>query len=156
MTGEMGQGAVKRLRKVLRRGRGKGFDSGEAFYEAFDAAISDVESSTMELPKDACGAPIHVGDAVSVERGEMFEDGRAEVLGVAVDRVFLETSLGRIVVCLSSRCKVSDAEDYENVVDEFAAYLWNRRFKGTKGDRETVLAYVDRLSKSMENLRSQP
>ena len=63
--------ALDKLREVVRCGQGHGFSSAKAYYKALDGCIAEIEREVserfMELPVDADGVPIHMGDTVEGE-----------------------------------------------------------------------------------------
>lgn len=79
--------SIRHLRNVLVKGRKYRFNSGAEFYEAMDKAIEGIEREIaehyMELPTDADGVPIKVGDECwDKDTAEGFEVSSIEWNGV--------------------------------------------------------------------------
>lgn len=60
--------ALDALRRAVKKGKAGAFPSGEAYYDAIDECIAEIEREVserfVELPVDAEGVPIRVGDTV--------------------------------------------------------------------------------------------
>lgn len=97
--------------------RKKGYFMGEgSFLDALETAIGDVDKYMMELPLDADGVPIRVGDVVySLTFG-----GEYEVLGVGDGVFFAKNKKGELAI-IASELYVHYARTLEDVLEDYLA-----------------------------------
>ena len=101
---------------------------------------ADIEAGYMRLPLDADGVPIRLGDTV---KSGFLSIGPIDALIFNADGTCELGEGGNTWSASGNERHV--AETVESVLDEFAGYVEERHFKGTRGDRDTVARYAERI-----------
>lgn len=114
--------SIRHLRNVLIKGRKYRFNSGAEFYEAMDKAIEGIEREIseryMELPTDADGTPIRLGDVMD---GVGMYDTLRDVTGEVIEVSFNATDSNECVASVALQVWSDDGKSWRRIyIDQYA------------------------------------
>lgn len=137
--------ALGELRRAVKKGKAVAFPSGEAYYDAIDECMDEIEREVSErfmpLPCDADGAPIHCGDRMRLDNGH---EGEVWLIG-AQDIMMSDHT------CFDwARSRHVKPRTLEDVLAAFAAELHSDRIDSLDRRIERCAArYADEIRELM-------